>query len=195
MSQAPISRARSRAFTTTAIALVATASSTSAFAVDYLSAEQARQVLFPAAASFQDRQIQLDNTQLQAVAKLAGLPARSVSWRVQVAINKEGSALGYVIVDNVIGKFELITYALGVNMSGAIQGVEILSYRESHGGEVRMAHWRKQFVGKTVASTLRSAEDIVLISGATLSCNHITDGVRRIMAVLNVARDKLASAS
>jgi Na+-transporting NADH:ubiquinone oxidoreductase subunit NqrC len=90
-----------------------------------------------------------------------------------------------------MGKFELITYALGVTPAGVVQGLEILSYRESHGGEVRLAHWRKQFVGKTVNSPLRSSEDIVLISGATLSCNHITDGTRRILAVLSVTRDQL----
>jgi hypothetical protein len=31
-------------------------------------------------------------------------------------------------------------------------------------------------------------DDIANISGATLSCTHVTDGVRRIVAMLQVAR-------
>jgi hypothetical protein len=31
-------------------------------------------------------------------------------------------------------------------------------------------------------------EDIANISGATLSCQHVTEGIRRIVAVVDVAR-------
>ena len=66
--------------------------------------------------------------------------------------------------------------------------IEILSYRESHGGEIRLPAWRRQFVGKTSAAPLRLGDDISNISGATLSCQHVTDGVRRIVAVVDQAR-------
>ena len=66
--------------------------------------------------------------------------------------------------------------------------VEILSYRESHGGEVRLPAWRRQFVGKTAASPLKVGDDIANISGATLSCSHLTEGVKRIVAVVALAR-------
>jgi len=38
-------------------------------------------------------------------------------------------------------------------------------------------------VGKTAASTLKLGEDIKNISGATLSCKHLTDGVKRVMVM------------
>jgi Na+-translocating ferredoxin:NAD+ oxidoreductase RnfG subunit len=91
-------------------------------------------------------------------------------------------------VDDVVGKFERITYAVGIGAEGAVRGVEILSYRESHGHEVRLPAWRRQFVGKTASSPLRLGEDIANISGATLSCRHVTDGVRRIVAVVDGLR-------
>jgi Na+-transporting NADH:ubiquinone oxidoreductase subunit NqrC len=59
--------------------------------------------------------------------------------------------------------------------------VEILDYRESHGYEIRNPSWRKQFAGKGRTDPVRLETDIVNISGATLSCRHVTDGVRRIL--------------
>jgi hypothetical protein len=53
---------------------------------------------------------------------------------------------------------------------------------------VRLPAWRKQFVGKGPSSALRVGEDIANISGATLSCRHVADGVRRIVAVVDALR-------
>ena len=160
----------------------------SACAVDYLSASEAEALMFPQADEFAPVTVRFDNAQLQEVGKRAGIAARSAQWGVLVA-RQAKAPLGYVVIDNVIGKFELITYAVAVGTDGTIRQIEILSYRESHGGEIRLPAWRQQFVGKSVAGPLRIGADIANISGATLSCNHVTDGVRRIVAVLQVARD------
>ncbi len=165
---------------------LAALSPASAFAVDYLSADQARKLMFPDADSFEQRDINFDATQLQALSS-SGTPARSAHWVLQVA-KRGDNTLGYVVVDDVVGKFELITYAVGLGVDGTVRQVEVLSYRESHGHEVRLPAWRKQFVGKSGVSPLRVGEDIANISGATLSCTHVTDGVRRIVAVLGLAR-------
>ena len=158
----------------------------SAFAVDYLSAEQAAKLMFPDAERFDSREVTLDAAQMQSLAA-HGVQARSARWPVRVA-QRGGAALGFVVVDEVIGKFELITYAVGIGLDGAVKQVEILSYRESHGHEIRLPAWRKQFVGKTAASPLHVGDDIANISGATLSCQHVTDGVKRIVAGVVLAR-------
>jgi hypothetical protein len=158
----------------------------SAFAVDYLSADQAAKLMFPQADRFEPHDVGLDAAQLQKLAS-QGVPPRSARWPVQVA--RQGDAtLGFVVVDDVIGKFELISYAVGLGVDGAVRQIEILSYRESHGHEVRLPAWRRQFAGKTPASPLRVGDDIANISGATLSCTHVADGVRRIVAVVDLAR-------
>jgi Na+-translocating ferredoxin:NAD+ oxidoreductase RnfG subunit len=90
--------------------------------------------------------------------------------------------LGRVIVDSVVGKFEQIDYAVSVDAAGKVLGVEILTYREGHGSEVRLPAWRNQFVGKTAADPVRIGSDISNISGATLSCTHLADGVHRLVA-------------
>jgi Na+-translocating ferredoxin:NAD+ oxidoreductase RnfG subunit len=169
-----------------ASALAVAAAPTSAFAVDYLSAEQAAKLMFPDADAFEARTVTLDAAQLQQL-DAQGVRGRSASWPVRVA-RRGGTTLGYVVTDDVIGKVELISYAVGIALDGSVKQIEILSYRESHGFEIRLPAWRKQFVGKGGASALRVGEDIANISGATLSCTHVTDGVRRIVAVLAVAR-------
>lgn len=88
---------------------------------------------------------------------------------------------GWFVVDEVVGKHEMITYAVGIGADGRIAQVAILEYHESYGYEVAYAPWRRQFVGKTAASSLKLDKDIENISGATLSSKHVTDGVRRVM--------------
>jgi Na+-transporting NADH:ubiquinone oxidoreductase subunit NqrC len=63
----------------------------------------------------------------------------------------------------------------------------VLSYRESHGGEIRSDAWRRQFEGRTDLGTLRVQTDIKNIAGATLSCEHVTQGVRWLLALWQVA--------
>ncbi len=87
---------------------------------------------------------------------------------------------GWFIVDEVVGKHEMITYAVGLNPSGNITGIEILEYVESYGYEVAEAQWRKQFVGKNASDPIKLNQDIQNIGGATLSCKHISDGVKRV---------------
>ena len=169
-----------------ASALAAAAMPSSAFAVDYLSAEQALRLMFPDADAFETRTVTLDAAQLQQL-DAQGVRGRSASWPVRVA-RRGATTLGFVVVDEVIGKVELISYAVGIAFDGSVTQIEILSYRESHGFEIRLPAWRKQFVGKGNTSALRVGADIANISGATLSCTHVTDGVRRIVAVLAIAR-------
>ena len=155
-----------------------------AFAVDYLTADQAAKLMFPDADRFEARQVTLDAQQMQQL-DARGIRKRSAKWFVRVA-ERGGKPLGYVVVDEVIGKFELITYAVAIGLDGTVMQVEVLSYRESHGYEIRMPGWRRQFVGKTSASPMRIGEDISNIGGATLSCNHVTDGVKRVVAVVDL---------
>lgn len=159
---------------------------TAAFAVDYLSADQAARLMFPDADAFEQRTLALDAAALQQL-ESQGVRGRSAQWTVRLA-KKDGALLGVVVADDVIGKTELISYAVGIALDGSVKQLEILSYRESHGHEIRLPAWRRQFVGKGPGSALRIGDDIANISGATLSCQHVTDGVRRIVAVVAHAR-------
>ncbi|MGC3998891.1 MAG: FMN-binding protein [Anaeromyxobacter sp.] len=158
-----------------------------AYGVEYQTADQAQRALFPEADAFEEKLVAVDAGLRATLEARLGGPLRAERWRVRVA-RRQGAAVGVVVVDDVIGKFDWITYAAALGADGAVRGVEILAYRESHGGEVRLPRWRKQFQGKTAAAPLRVGEDIANISGATLSAQHVTDGVRRIVVTVAALR-------
>jgi hypothetical protein len=160
-----------------------------AYAAQYLTVQQAQRKMFPDATAFKDAGLQLSAEHMRQMEALSGLPARSAQWRV-ISAWQGDKLLGHVVLDDVIGKFELISYAVALDPDARIRQVEILIYRESHGFEIRNAAWRKQFVGKTVADKLVVGDGIVNISGATLSSTHVTEGVRRIAALGQVALKK-----
>ena len=82
-----------------------------------------------------------------------------------------------------IGKHEYMTYAVGINPDGTLRQFQIVEYREAYGYQVRELKWRDQFVGKTIADKLEVGADIANISGATLSCRHLTDGIKQLLAL------------
>ena len=153
------------------------------FAAVYMEIEQAQQLLLPNADEFLAQTLTLDETKLNAIAKACDtrIPKNfnPKVWRA----SRGGKALGWVILDRVIGKYDLIDYAAGFDAEGASLGMEVLAYRESHGSEIKQSAWRKQFVGKTGPSHMRFADDIRNISGATLSCQHVTEGMQRLSAL------------
>ena len=144
------------------------------YAAQYMTIEQAQRAAFAGAGEF----VALPAPDA-AVAATLGAPA---GWAPRIFVARSGERrLGWLVVDQVIGKSELITYALALDNGGAVLSVEVLEYRESHGGEIRLPAWRKQFVGKTAADPVALNDDIRNISGATLSCRHLTEGVQRLL--------------
>jgi hypothetical protein len=158
------------------IAPAVLAASTSGYATTYLTVEQAQAAIFPGA-RLTPAPMTLTAAQRAAIEKASGVRVRSPEVRVWCV-----NGGGWFIVDEVLGKHEFITYALGLDANGAARGIEVMDYRETYGGEVRNAKWRAQFVGKTSAAPLKLDQDIKNISGATLSSRHITDGVKRLLA-------------
>ncbi|HET7867338.1 MAG TPA: FMN-binding protein [Burkholderiaceae bacterium] len=153
-----------------------------AYGADYVSVAQAQALLFPAAKSFIERPLVLDDAQREQVKAASGLRQRWPEQKVWRA-ESDGRLQGWFLIDEVIGKHEFITYAAAISPDGRVLGVEIMSYRETHGGQVREAAWRRHLVGKTLADPFKLDEDVPNISGATLSCRNVMDGVRRLLTL------------
>jgi hypothetical protein len=151
-------------------------------AADYLSVDAAQKLIFPQADAFQEILVPQTPAQIQAILALAGPQPPHGVIRIWSA-SRAGVPLGHVFVDEVIGRQSLITYAVGIDTQGALRNLEILSYRESHGGEVRNAAWREQFEHRDSLEQLQFRTDIKNISGATLSSEHVTQGVRWLLAL------------
>jgi len=128
-----------------------------AYAVQYLTLAESQKLSFPGATHF--------------------FPLDAHAWKVA----SDGKEAGRYIVDHVIGKHLNIDYAVTLDAGGRVRRVDILQYREAYGGEIRDRSWLNQFVGKSSASPLQVGSDIRNISGATLSCHHLTEGIKRIV--------------
>ncbi|RUM91623.1 MAG: FMN-binding protein [Thiomicrospira sp.] len=162
-------------------------SSPIAYAVQYLDEEQVQVALFGQHASFPPTLIKLNESQRDKIEAISDVRQCWKTQKAWQAFNPEKNFLGWVIIDKVIGKHEFITYATAISPKGEILGIEIMDYRETYGGEVRQTDWRNHFVGTNKNSPLELAEDIPNISGATLSCRNVTNGVKRLLALYEVA--------
>jgi hypothetical protein len=163
-------------------------------ATEYLSVEGAQKALFPQADTITEVVLSLSPAQRDEVARLAGPQPPHRSLRVFKAL-RGGELAGYVFVDEVIGREDFITYASGINATEHLGPLEVLAYRESHGGEIRNEGWRRQFAGREGLGQLHVRADIKNIAGATLSCEHVTEGVRWLVALWQVALRPRAAAS
>jgi hypothetical protein len=161
------------------------------FSAVYMDIEQAKPLLVPTAASFQPWALPLDTASIAQVANTSGTRVPGgfapLGW---TAFDAQGKRVGFVLADRVVGKFELIDYAAGFGVDAAVTQVEVLAYRESHGAEIRNTAWRKQFAGRKGPSQIRFGDDIRNISGATLSCQHVTEGMQRLAAVVTLFAPK-----
>ena len=67
---------------------------------------------------------------------------------------------------------------------------KVLVYREDYGGEIGSKRWLKQFIGKTQHDELRYGDNIVAISGATISVRSMTHAMNNILASLKIIHEK-----
>ena len=165
-----------------------------AHAERYLTISDAQKLCFPQADRFERQVIRFSKKHSEAIDRKSGIRVMNRGNRISVAYQGT-QLLGVLIVDYVMGKHELIDYSVAVSPSGKVLQVEMLEYRESHGTEIRSKKWRSQFTGKTPESRLRLNDDIYNISGATISCRQVTDGIKRVLATYDlVVRPRLATA-
>ena len=159
----------------------------------YLTVEQARKIAFPKATRFEEQTLRFSAEQRTAIEAKSGVPVKVEGNKVTYAY-ADARLVGVLFVDHVLGKHEIIDYSVAISPEGQVLGIEILEYRESYGYEIRGAKWRKQFVGKRANAPLRLNKDIYNISGATMSCRHVTEGTRRVLATFDLlCRPKLVA--
>lgn len=147
----------------------------------YFTVESAQQALFKNG-YFEKVDVDMDKSFLKQVRKetTMGLnPGKVDIWQV----SSDGDTAGWFFVAEVLGKHENIRFALALDVNGYVRGIEIMDYRETLGSEVKDAAWRSQFYGKSLASDLKLGRGIDNISGATLSCRHLADGIHGLLMV------------
>ena len=151
------------------------------WAESYLTLDQAKDVLWGPDIRWQSLKVELTRDQKKSIQKASKVRVRNSAlntWRTP-----EG---GWLIVDQVIGKHENIDLAVALTVNGKVKGLEILTYRETYGHEIHNAKWRQQFHGRGPEEHLKLNRQIKNITGATLSCRHVTDGINRLTQTWNL---------
>ncbi len=144
------------------------------YAKTYLSVEQAQNLIWGDLV-MEPVTVELTKEQMRSIAAASDVRVRYntiKAWK-----SAEGH---WYILDQVIGKHENIDLAVGIDNQGEVKGIEVLTYRETYGDEIMNPKWRAQFHGRDNSEILRLDKQIKNISGATLSCRHVTDGINRL---------------
>lgn len=104
-------------------------------------------------------------------------------------INSE-ETIGYYYLGKAYGKADFFDFIVIFDKDLIVSKVSVLVYREDHGGEVGSKRWLKQFNGTTTNQTLKYQEDIVGISGATISVKSMTNEVNKMLKTIDILNQK-----
>ena len=82
---------------------------------------------------------------------------------------KDGQKTAAAVILEEPGKWGPIQFMVQLNLDGSIADMRVLRYTENRGRPIARRTFLKQFIGKTLAAPFQLDEDIVAVSGATIS--------------------------
>jgi len=148
----------------------------------YLTKKQALEIAFPGADEIKKERLWPTKEEIRAIEEIYMYKIYETRFTFYTGI-KNGKSMGSMLIDNIIGKSFPITFMTVLNTDGTVRDVEIMVYREPQGWEVRYKSFRSQFYGKDTSS---NSNEILSISGATLSVRAIKSGVYKAMAAYKI---------
>lgn len=103
---------------------------------------------------------------------------------------EKGSLLGYAYVAKAPSKTAQFDYLVLLDKDLVVIKTKILMYREEYGGEIGSKRWLKQFIGKSGNDKLIYGDNIMAISGATISVRSMTNAMNDLLESLKILQDK-----
>lgn len=155
----------------------------------FLTEDQALEEIFGEGVRAEPDRARLDAASVRRIAETSGSSAVSAGPDTR-RVYRGGRLVGYAMVLEERGKYRPITFMVGVDPAFAVEGVEVLVYREDRGDEVRHGRFLRQYRDKTIEDPIRTHRDIVNITGATISVTSMNVGVRRALGTLEAVYGK-----
>ena len=152
----------------------------------YSTPDEAIREIFEGVAEVSRHRVGLTSDELARIRAETGANAPTDTLDVLCPRDGTGALLGYALVDEEVGKYRPITFLVGTRVDLAVEGVEVLVYRESRGGEVQKQRFLRQYRAKSADDPIRINKDILNIAGATLSVRALNLGVRRVLVSLEL---------
>jgi Na+-translocating ferredoxin:NAD+ oxidoreductase RnfG subunit len=151
----------------------------------YFTPEQALAIVFPGATEIRERALELDAAAQQELTGKLGYRPRETRVIFHQALRGE-QVMGHAIVMNEVGKSLPITFMVAILPDGQVDQVLLMQFREPRGNEVERAVFRDQYRGKSLPDPIRRGVDIRNVSGATMSVDAMSRGVKRALAFYSI---------
>jgi Na+-translocating ferredoxin:NAD+ oxidoreductase RnfG subunit len=170
--------------------------SSTARAEDQLTVRQLLSTQFKSSAHVGYVRVHLTKAQRERIEQRLGRALPKAEYTLFVA--QTGARVdGYALFDEELGQHEPISFGTFFDAEGRVTRVEVLTYREPFGDEIRAERFRRQFVGRNARSGFAADHDIDAISGASISSRSMCNGVQRAAVLLDeaVLRERAALAT
>jgi Na+-translocating ferredoxin:NAD+ oxidoreductase RnfG subunit len=180
--------------------LVALVAVRPALGVVLLTDDQALKTVFPDADKFTSEEKRLTADQLKAVKGQLGDKwtlyqaggAKSAGEEETLPVrfhfgNKAGKKTGVAVIEVQPGKWGPVKYVVGMDLTGKVTNVAVMSYVEQRGKPISTRRFLSQFFGKTAKSAVTIGKDIDAVSGATISSRASAFAVKKVIALYDVA--------
>ena len=150
----------------------------------FLAKDEAMALAFPGAERIEDRVFIITDAQKAEIEKRARAPLSSQLWTIHVGW-KGDVPIGYAIIDSHIVRTLPETFMVVIEPTGALRRVEVLAFHEPP-EYLPTERWIDQLEGRRLDDALKLGAGIQGITGATLSAQAMTAGVRRALALFSV---------
>lgn len=151
----------------------------------YLTRAEALKIALPGADRLVEARLHLSPAQQERIRARLRRPVEA-DWTITVGLKDEG-VVGFAAVTEAVGKYQPITFIVGVTPEARVRDVAVMTYREPVGAEVRDRRYLDQLPGKGGDSALTctgARRDLMHISGATMSCDAVALGTRTVLSVV-----------
>ncbi len=113
---------------------------------------------------------------------LAVVPGETVTVEVG---RKDGTLVGFAMLLSEKTRYRPITFVIGINAKGEVLKTGVVVYREPRGEQVTSERFNEQYKGKTASDEIRVGTSIRAVSGATVSAEVMTAGVKKALLLVN----------
>lgn len=145
--------------------------------------DRAMSRLFPAARDYETVDVKIGRDALARIEKRLGRaldPGERTNWIYYTITGSKGQVLGQVLTDAERGDFGAIELVMGVDPAGKATSIYVQRARERD-KVFKSKGFLDQFVGKTVADSLRVGEDI---QGArSTATEQVAFGIRKMLVM------------
>ena len=98
--------------------------------------------------------------------------------------------IGYAFVSKAHSKADKFDYLVLFDKDFIILKSKLLIYREDYGAEIGSKRWLKQFIGLNRNSKVEYGNEIIPISGATISARSFTIAINNLLESISVLLNK-----